>query len=125
MTAMTIAENQIFENTGLIQNRHRLAKARKKRMLNAGVTLNVAENKWVKKLTSFKMPPNLECCRKIKYLSARTLNVIEIKGDRSWTRCRRRVAFAPLDSLGGRADNPKVVARFCVVSCCGSPAVIC
>jgi hypothetical protein len=56
---------------------HRLQKRRKKRMLNAGVSLNVHENKQVKKLTWIKFTPNLECYRKTSYLRVRTLNVIE------------------------------------------------
>jgi hypothetical protein len=54
-------------------------------MLNAGVSLNVYENKQVKKLTWIKFPPNLECYRKTSYLRVRTLNGVETKGENRWT----------------------------------------
>jgi hypothetical protein len=53
-------------------------------MLNAGVSLNVYENKPVKKLTWIKFTPNLECYRKTSYLRVRTLNGVERKGDNRW-----------------------------------------
>jgi hypothetical protein len=53
-------------------------------MLNASVSLNVYENKQVKKLTWIKFPPNLECYRKTSYLRVRTLNGVERKGENRW-----------------------------------------
>jgi hypothetical protein len=53
-------------------------------MLNAGVSLNVYENKQVKKLTWVKFLPNLECYRKTSYLRVRTLNGVERKGENRW-----------------------------------------
>jgi hypothetical protein len=73
-----------IENKGVASILHSLQKRRKKRMLNAGVSLNVDENKQVKKSTSVKFPPNLECYRKISYLRVRTLNVVERKGENRW-----------------------------------------
>jgi hypothetical protein len=75
---------QDIENKGVASILHRLQKRRKKRMLNEGVSLNVYENRHVKKLTWIKFPPNLECCRKTSYLRVRTLNGIERKGDSRW-----------------------------------------
>jgi hypothetical protein len=73
-----------IENKGVASITHRLHKRQEKRMLNAGVSLNVYENKQVKKLTWIKFTPNLECYRKTSYLRVRTLNVYERKGESRW-----------------------------------------
>jgi hypothetical protein len=73
-----------IENTGVASIIHSLQKLRKKRMLNAGVSLNVYENKQVKKSTWIKFPPNLECYTKTSYLRVRTLNGVERKGENRW-----------------------------------------
>jgi hypothetical protein len=79
-------KTQDTENKRVASIKHSLHKRQKKRMLNAGVSLNVYENKQVLKLTWIKFPPNLECYRKISYLRVRTLNVFERKGEsrRMW-----------------------------------------
>jgi len=78
---MVAAKTQATENMTINSIYHSLEKIRKKRMLNASVSLNVHENKRHKKPAFRKIAPNLECYRKISYLSARTLNVDERKGE--------------------------------------------
>ena len=78
---MTGAKAPDIENKGVASILHRLQKRQEKRMLNEGKSLNVYENKQVKKLIWIKFPPNLECYRKISYLRVRTLNGVESKGE--------------------------------------------
>jgi hypothetical protein len=58
---MVDAKVPSYENKDVTSVLHRLQKNNKKRMLNAGVTLNVDENEEDKKLTWIKFAPNLEC----------------------------------------------------------------
>jgi hypothetical protein len=58
------------------------ARGKKGEIKNEHSKFHVTENNGDKNLISVKFVPNLECYRKIYYLSARTLNVIE----KEWVR---------------------------------------
>jgi hypothetical protein len=76
---MIRTESQALESKAVNRIVSRLGWKKKKEGQNEGISLNVAENTRDTNLTYLKFAPNLECYRKIKHLSARTLNVIETK----------------------------------------------
>ena len=59
----------------------RLERRAGKGTLNAGRTLWLAENKGLSKLTRIKFTLSPKCITKIRYLAARPLNIVEIKGE--------------------------------------------
>ena len=67
--------------TGKSRLNNRLERREGKGTLNAGRTLWLAENKGLSKLTQIKFTLRAKCITKIRYLAARPLNIVEIKGE--------------------------------------------
>jgi hypothetical protein len=79
---MAKTKNQTIESKAVNETRCRLGRGKKKRCQNEGISRDVDDNKWAKKLTWVKFPLSAWMFKIKSHLFQLTWDVIETNGDR-------------------------------------------